>query len=389
MIQAFVISTIFASLFCAIVPASLFVINLRKYRAPTGDPTVERISILIPARNEERNIASCLNCVLASETVSLEILVLDDASTDRTADIVKELAMQDSRIRLLQSATLPNGWNGKQHACWQLAKAATSPLLLFLDADVRLAPSAVSNCAGQLRSSHIAMLSGIPRIITAGWMERLLLPLIHFVLLSFLPMWRMRKTVKPAYAAGCGQLLLVQADAYFASGGHAAIRATRHDGLRLPETFRRHGFRTDIFDLTSLAEVRMYDSPRAVWQGLAKNATEGIATPLRIVPFTILLVLGQILPALLFPLLLAAFAEFAVVGAHFDQPVLVAAVSVAVLLATTASYVPRLMAVRRFQQPLLSAFLHPLGVALLLVVQWYALLRHVSKRPIAWRDRVT
>jgi hypothetical protein len=389
MIQALVVSTIFASLFCATVPAFLFILNLRRYRAPIGNGKTESISVLIPARNEERNIASCVNCVLASGSIRLEVLVLDDASTDRTSDIVWEIAAHDNRVRLLQSGTLPDGWNGKQHACWQLAKAATSPLLLFLDADVRLAPSAISSCAGQLRDSHIALLSGFPRILTVGWMERLLLPLIHFVLLGFLPIGRMRRTVKPAYAAGCGQFLLVQADAYFASGGHASIRATRHDGLRLPEAFRRHGFRTDIFDLTALAEVRMYDSARAVWQGLAKNATEGIATPLRIVPFTVLLALGQILPALLFPLMLAALAEFAVVGAHLDQPVLAAEVSAVILLATTASYLPRLLAVRRFQQPLLSALLHPLGVALLLAVQWYALIRHIAKRPIAWRSRTT
>jgi len=387
MLLAIVVSTIFVSLACAAVPAVLFVVNLRRYVAPVGAGEGARISVLIPARDEERNIAACLQSVLASEGVELEVLVLDDASTDRTGEIVSAMAAQDARVRLVKTQALPAGWNGKQRACWLLAQKARSPLLLFLDADVRIEPDALRRCAGQLRASQIRLLSGFPRQITVGWMERLLLPLIHFVLLGFLPMGQMRKTTDPAFSAGCGQFFLAESEAYFASGGHAAIRETRHDGLRLPELLRRHGYRTDIFDLTELASVRMYDSPSAVWMGLAKNATEGIATPVRIVPFTVLLVLGQVLPVGLFVSLLALLAEFATVGATFDQPRLAAAVCAAIVLAFVASYLPRLLAVRRFRQPLLSAVLHPLGILLLLTVQWYALAEQIFGRPVAWRTR--
>lgn len=131
----------------------------------------------------------------------------------------------------------------------------------------------------------------------------------------------------------------------------------------------------------------MYDSARAVWQGLAKNATEGIATPARIVPFTVLLVMGQILPVFLIAAVVALLVEFAVVGATLDQPALAASVGVAILVALVASYLPRLLAVRRFKQPLISALLHPLGVALLLLVQWYALMLQIFGRPVAWRAR--
>jgi glycosyltransferase involved in cell wall biosynthesis len=388
-ISAVIVITIFASLFCAVVPAMLFAVNLRRYREPVGDARNARISVLIPARDEERNIAACVESVLASDNVELQVIVLDDASSDRTAEIVGRLAEQDARVRLLSSPSLPQGWNGKQHACWLLAQEASAPFMLFLDADVRLTPAALGLCVGAMHDSELDLLSGFPRIVAVGWLERLLLPLIHFVLLSFLPMGRMRKTTMPAYAAGCGQFLLVKREAYFASGGHSAIRATRHDGLRLPQSFRRHHYRTDIFDLTSLASVRMYDSSRAVWQGLAKNATEGIAAPARIVPFTLLLTLGQILPALLLLLLIAASAEFAVVGATPDRPALLAAIATAILLAAIASYLPRLIAARRFRQPLLSALLHPLGVTVLLTVQWYALVRQIARRPIAWRSRTS
>jgi hypothetical protein len=389
MIVTIIVSTVFASLCCAAVPTVLFVANLRRYRAPAAGMRGEAavISVLIPARNEEANIAACLASVLSSQGVRLEVMVLDDESTDRTAEIMREIAAHDGRVQLLTAPPLPAGWNGKQHACWILAQASRAPVMLFLDADVRLHPDAIARCVGEQCAQAMPLLSGFPRQITVGWLEKLLLPLIHFVLLGFLPMRWMQKTTKPAYAAGCGQFLLAERAAYFACGGHAAIRETRHDGLRLPQLFRQHGYRTDIFDLTELAEVRMYDSAGAVWNGLGKNATEGIATPGRIVPFSLLLVLGQVLPVFLLLAALALLMEFAMVGATFDQPRLATAMGVAIVLALAASYLPRLLAVRRFRQPMVSALLHPLGVALLLLVQWYALLRQVFGRPVAWRAR--
>ncbi len=377
-----------AMLLCAALPAALFTVNLRRYQPPApAGPVDTPLAVLVPARDEERNIRACVEGVLANRGVALEVLVLDDASTDRTAEIVQELAAEDARVRLVQTADLPAGWNGKQHACWLLAQATDAPLLLFLDADVRLAPCALAPCVAQMQASGVALLSGFPRQITVGWMEQLLLPLIHFVLLGFLPLGRMRASTAPAYAAGCGQFLLVERAAYFASGGHAAVRATRHDGLRLPQLLRSHGHRTDLIDLTALAAVRMYDSPRAVWSGLAKNATEGLAAPARILPLSLLLVLGQVLPVLAASLWLAFYLSSLVVGATFDRPLAAALLSTALAFALAASYLPRVLAVRRFRQPLLSALLHPLGIVVLLTVQWYALGKQLLGRPVAWRAR--
>jgi hypothetical protein len=374
--------------FFAAVPAVMFLVNLRWYRAPgVGAAGDARVAVLIPARNEERNIGGCVESVLASRGVELEVLVVDDASTDGTAEIVKEIALRDVRVRLVGSEELPRGWNGKQHACWVLAQEADASLLLFLDADVRIGAETVMRCMGEMQRRKVALLSGFPRQIMNGWMEWMLLPLIHFVLLGLLPMGRMRKTTKVAYAAGCGQFFLAEREAYFACGGHAAIRDTRHDGLRLPEEFRRHGLRTDLVDLTDLAEVRMYCSAREVWMGLAKNATEGLGSSGRIVPVTILLLMGQVLPVIAATLWVAFCVSTAVVGARLDD--LRAAVMVSVLLAVAmvCSYLPRVIAVRRFKQPWMSAVLHPVGILMLLAVQWYALVRQGLGRPVEWRAR--
>jgi glycosyltransferase involved in cell wall biosynthesis len=372
----------------AAVPAVIFLINLRWYSAPgIGVPADVKVAVLIPARNEEHNIGACVESVLASRGAEIEVLVLDDASTDDTAEVVREVALRDARVRLVASRDLPEGWNGKQHACWVLAQQTTAPLLLFLDADVRIMPGTVMRCVSEMQSRKVALLSGFPRQIMGGWNQRMLLPLIHFVLLGLLPMGRMRKTTKVAYAAGCGQFFLAEREAYFACGGHAAIRDTRHDGIRLPQVFRRHGLRTDLVDLTELAEVRMYDSAGAVWMGLAKNATEGLGAPKRIVPVTILLLTGQVLPAIAALLWLAFCVSNALVGATFDDPRMAVIVSSLLALAVVGSYLPRLLAVRRFKQPVISAMLHPLGISMLLSIQWYALIRQMLGRPVEWRAR--
>jgi hypothetical protein len=157
--------------------------------------------------------------------------------------------------------------------------------------------------------------------------------------------------------------------------------------LRLPQVFRKHEFRTDLVDLTECAEVRMYDSAGAVWMGLAKNATEGLGAPVRIVPLTILLLLGQVLPVIAAALWMAFWVSNEVVGATFDDPRMAAFVTGLIVLAVVASYLPRLLAIGRFKQPLLSALLHPVGILLLLIVQWYALVKQVLGRPVAWRAR--
>lgn len=131
----------------------------------------------------------------------------------------------------------------------------------------------------------------------------------------------------------------------------------------------------------------MYDSAGAVWMGLAKNATEGLGAPARIFPLTILLLLGQVLPVIAAMLWAAFCVSNLLVGANFDNPRLAALVSVLLILAVIASYLPRLLAVRRFGQPLMSALLHPLGIVMLLTIQWYALVKQIFGRPIAWRAR--
>ena len=363
------------ALAAASIPMLLFLVNIRLFRRPClcGDnPELLPVSVLIPARNEEQSIAAAVQSVLASQGVTLELIVLDDASTDRTASIVRALAATDARLRLEHAPGLPFGWNGKQYACWHLASLARYPVLCFLDADVRLGPLALARMLTELHPASTGMVTGLPRQQTETWLEWLLIPLIHFILLGFLPLPGERLTRRAGFAAGCGQFMMARSSSYFTTGGHSAIRFTMHDGLLLPQLFRRHDIQTRIFDLTADATCRMYRNADEVWSGLSKNATEGIAAPSRIGVFTLLLFVGQVLP---FPLLLCAL----IVGNH-------RAFSLA-LVTCSFSLIPRIGSAARFRQSWRSVVLHPVGVLVLLALQWTALCRRLAGRPASWKQR--
>ena len=352
-----------AALGLALLPLVMTLVNLPGFKAPapaTGRPSV---SILIPARNEEANIAEACAAVLASEGVDLELVVLDDASTDRTPEILAEIG--DERLRIGHAPPLPPGWSGKQHACHALAGLARHDLMVFVDADVRLAPDALARMTGFMQRHEAGLASGFPRQVVVTWSERLLLPLIHFLLLGLLPMTAMRRRLNAGLGAGCGQLFIARRDAYDAAGGHAAIRASLHDGLTLPRAFRRAGHMSLLFDATGFATCRMYANAGQVWEGLCKNATEGMAKPVALPVWTVILGGGQVLP-----LLLMAVAPGWVAG-----------------LALAAGVGTRFLLAWRFGQPWVSALLHPFGVAALLVIQWFSLLRAARGGRATWRGR--
>jgi hypothetical protein len=352
------------ALILAAGPLLLAIWNITLFRTPplaTGTP---KISVLIPARNEAANIGGALECVLASTGVEIELIVLDDGSTDATPEILK--AISDPRLRVAHAEPLPAGWCGKQHACAELAKLATQDLMLFVDADVRLTPDALARMAGAMQQRpELGLASGFPHQIVGTWSEMLLLPLIHFFLLGFLPIAVMNSSLKPALGAGCGQIFIARKEAYRLSGGHAAIRASIHDGLMLPRAFRQAGQMTGLFDATDFATCRMYHSASEVWEGLTKNATEGMARPLALPIWTFVLGIGQVLPIILMIM----------------QPGMTAG------LALASGIGLRLILAWRFRQPVVSALLHPVGMTGVLAIQWAALLGAARGRPVTWRGR--
>ncbi len=353
--------------------AGMTVLNLRLYRPPPPAAGAARVSVLIPARDEAANIGPLLDSVLASRKVDLEVVVLDDGSTDGTGGLVRAAAARDGRVRLVEGAPLPAGWIGKPHACAQLADAARHDLLCFVDADVRLAPDAVARLAAFMGAGNLGLASGFPRLpaLTPG--ERLTVPMILVLLLGYLPMGMARaRPSDPRFAAACGQVLMARRDAYEAAGGHARLRGTIHDGIGLARHVRGAGFATELCDLSNLATCRMYRSWPEVWRGFLKNAREGMATPRGLPVWTLLLAGGHVLP-------FVTLVGGALAG---NGPATVlSALAVAILLAARVA-----LAVRA-RQDALSVLLHPAAVLMTLVIQWTALLGGPRRAPAVWRGR--
>ena len=361
------------SLLLASLPSLMTAINLRvlaRGTAPLPSGAPAAVSVLIPARNEEAGIGACVAAALASTGVDLEVIVLDDHSADATAAIVSRLAAVDPRVRLHAAPPLPPGWSGKQHACHALATLARKPTLVFVDADVRLEPRAAAGLAAAL--GHADLVSGVPRQVMGSTVEMMLIAMINTMLLGYLPIPLMRRDKRPALGAGCGQMMAVRADSYAKAGGHAGIRHSLHDGLLLPRLFRSAGLLTDLVAGAELASCRMYVGAAATIAGSLKNATEGIAKPVALPIWTVLLLGGHLLPWLVLPAaLLAGNGTAAAVAAPACAGPMLAHLAQAV----------------RCREPLASVLLHPLSVALLVGVQWLALLRQARGRPSTWRGR--
>jgi hypothetical protein len=364
-----------ACVLAATLPLLMIISNLKSYLPPPvqDEKLIPQISILIPARNEEGGIEAAIKCALATENAEVEVVVLDDHSEDNTAAIVSKIAMLDSRVRLEKAPELPLGWCGKQHACHVLSQRARYDYLLFQDADVRLKKDCAPRLVAFMQVSKAELVSGIPWQETGTWSEKMLIPLIHFVLLCFLPINRMRMSTSPAFASGCGQMFLARKQSYEQIGGHASIKQSLHDGITLPRAYRKNGMMTDLCDVTNLAECRMYRGFGQVWFGLAKNATEGMAKPFLLTFFTIFLLIGQVIP-------------FGIVGLiwYFESCWGLRLVSV---LAVFLAYSARFVAKVAFRQSFFGALMHPLGILILLAIQWYALIRQGIGKPSGWKGR--
>lgn len=257
-------------------------VNLRKVRAPDPEPepVAERVSVLLPVRDEETRVGGCLNDLLDQLGVpDLEILVLDDQSGDGTVESVRRAAAGDSRVRLLHGVPLPPGWLGKPHACHQLAAAATGSVLVFLDADVRLAPQALAAAVGLLRDAKLDLVSPYPRQLAEAVSERLLQPLLAWSWLTTLPVNLVERSSRESLSAANGQLIAVDATAYRAAGGHEAVRDRVLDDIGLMRAVKRSGGRAGVADGSRIAHCRMYTRWSQVRDGYGKSLWEAFGSP--------------------------------------------------------------------------------------------------------------
>lgn len=229
------------------------------------------VSVLVPARNEERNIGACLESLMAQDYPRMEILVLDDDSSDATAAMVEAMAGRDGRIRLLRGKPLPMGWHGKAWACHQLAQAAHGEWLLFADADTRHRPNSVSSALALARARNLDLLSLIPDMGLKGFWERVMMSVIPLVFVGCVPHFAFTRTRWPVLAGAIGPFMLFRRETYERFGGHEAVRSDIVEDVFIARWVKRVGGRIALADGVDVLRVDFYNGFRETWNGLSKS----------------------------------------------------------------------------------------------------------------------
>ncbi len=238
---------------------------------PTPDvDDAPSVCVVVPARDEEQNIGACLASLLRSDHPRLRVRVVDDASIDRTADIVSGIALADPRVELLRLSDLPDGWLGKNHALWRGAAGVDAEWLLFVDADLRVEPRCIARAVATARRLGADLLTIVPRFDTPTFWETAVQTVIAHAIVTTLDV-RAVNAPASARAAAIGPFLLFRREAYERIGGHRAVRGAVVEDLRLAEAVKRAGLRLVLARGTRSASLRMYDSLSAIVRGWSKN----------------------------------------------------------------------------------------------------------------------
>lgn len=323
----------------------------------------ELVSVLIPARNEEKNIGSCLNFILAQDYKNLEVLVLDDQSDDSTKEIVQSFAEKYNNISCIDGDPLPRGWTGKNWACHQLSQEASGKFFLFIDADVELAPKAVSSALKILADTKTKMLSVFPTQRIKSFGEWVIVPLMNWLLLSFLPLRKVYSAKNKSFIAANGQFMLWERDTYFSIGGHKQVANAVVEDMELARKTKQHDKIITLLGGNTIF-CRMYSSFPDAFKGFSKNFYPGFnINPILFIGFVMFLFI-----------VFAGSSLFAMINSKY-------------LFVLTLIVLSRvLISVISHQNVLLNVFLHPLQMILMFVIGFNSVLS-TKFGYISWKER--
>jgi hypothetical protein len=327
-----------------------------------------QVSVVIAARNEELDLPATLDSLLAQDYPNLEVIVVEDSSTDRTGAVIDA---RSPRVRRVNPPPLPDGWVGKNWACWNGAQAATGDWILFEDADVRTHPAAVRTTLEWAEREHADLASIGPAVEMRSFWERVVLPFyIQVVLLYFRAPHVNRARSKSAMANG--QFWLTPRTVYHAMGGHEAVRSIVLEDVAIARRYRAAGRALRFAWAPALAETRMYRNRPEMFEGLLKNVHGTAFSAPRLIGSIAGLVGFYLLPLALLPVglltgtlgltLMGGFLYFALFGKH-------------------------VVFARSLGAPAVYGLLYPVAVGYYVVLLMTSLGRGLRRRKVAWKGR--
>jgi chlorobactene glucosyltransferase len=229
------------------------------------------VSILVPARNEEKCIEGCLQSLLELDYPAFEVIALDDQSSDGTLSMLEHIAKRQPKLKVLKGTPTPEGISGKNWACAQLADQAQGDLLLFTDADTRFIPDSLRLIVNNMLNQQADLLTGFPQQHVQTWGERLLVPFFSWAVLCFIPLWLAYRLRVPLLSSAVGQMLIFRRDAYERIGGHAKLGTVIVEDLALARRIKAAGLRWRVMRVTDLLSCRMYHASQEAFDGFTKN----------------------------------------------------------------------------------------------------------------------
>ena len=330
-------------------------------------PQWPKISLIAPARNEERNIAGAMKSLLAIDYPNLQITIINDRSTDKTGQILKRLAKKHPRLNVVEVQELPPGWLGKNYAMHLGARQSDGEWLLFTDADIVFEPSTLRRAIAYAQENLLDHLAAYPDVRMPGWLLNSFVITFATMFTMFIRPWQVRNPQSKAYI-GIGAFNLVSAEAYRTIGGHVPIRMRPDDDLKLGHLIKLNLFRSDVVNGHGAVTVEWYSTLNELIRGLEKNC----AAPLE---YSLTAVFGSCLM-----LFFAMIWPFLAVLIKSGWPQLFYALTVLLLLlANTLTAV-------NVGQPIWRAFVFPLAITIFTYIQVRSMVLLLARGGIQWRD---
>jgi len=251
-----------------------------RQRCATTGP---KVSVLVPARNEEKHIAACLDSLLRQDYDNYSILIYDDDSTDATGRILDNYAARNpDKIRVVHGAGLPEGWYGKPHAMQRLSEQSDGEYLLFLDADTVHRPDSIGRLVAVAKRYDADLVSGYLRHGVGSFGEAAVVPSIYILSMMVMPLWMIHRTRCPAISHAIGQIMLFRASKYREIGGYSSVRQQVTEDVRIARTMKKQGGKVVFIDAKDSVSCRMYEGYKSAMKGISKNVFDyfGKSTPL-------------------------------------------------------------------------------------------------------------